>query len=520
MNTQTDVIAELYKRIPKKVLLCFSSGMIFGLLTHFYMLTHKLPNWDDLTNMNRYGTGAEFGRWFLEPIYHLFGKWSIPEVNGVLTILFLSIAACFLLLTLELQTMTSAVLLPLMLMTFPSIACMMSFMFTVHLYAFAIMMCCIGTYLYRKYRFGFIPAVVLFVLSCGMYQSYICFVAGILVFCLLLDLLNGMTFKKVFLNGIKTAITLFVSLLGYMIVSKLAVPTLANYRSINTMGQVDLQRLPRLIMRSYKRILEYFVIEPYSFTSPMMQILNIILCILIGVMIFWIAKETNLFKEIKKGILLFLLSMMIPLALASIYILAPETQDATMLMLFQYCFIYIMVVVLIEKCLIGVSPDKIKQRVNYVLGVSAMVATLLMAYNEYRVTNEAYFRTEIAFDRAYAYYNRIMMKVEEEPGYQYGDELALLGNFYPDLPPVVGYWMDDYKFEDMSGIAMENGLMTEGVRSSFLRIYLGIEIPDIEQERIKAVKESREYKEMPYYPEEGSLRRIDNIWVVRLHEDH
>lgn len=519
MNKEKDIFLVIFRKIPKNVKICFSSGMIIGLLTHFYMLTHKLPNWDDITNMNQYGSGAEYGRWFLETVYHLFGKWSIPEVNGVLTIIFLSVAACFLLLVLDLQTVTSAILIPVTLVTFPGVACIMTYMFTTHLYAFGIMLCCMGAYCFKKYQRGFIPAMILFILSCGIYQSYICLASGILVFCLVLDLLKGDSFKKVMGSGIKTAATLGISLLLYVGVSKILAPFLTNDRGISTMGEIDILRLPRLIMRSYKRILEYFVIKPYSFTSPIMHLLNITVCILIIVMLLWIAREAKVFKEASRTILLLFLTAMIPLALAAIYVLAPETQDATMLMLFQYFFVYMIVVALAERCLSGFSLEKMKMIISQIIGVGAVLVILLVSYNQYRVTNEAYFRMEIAFDRVYSYYTRMIGNIENQPEYQYGDAIAVLGDFYPDLPPIVGYAIDDYKFEDMSGIATEKGLMTSGIRTNFLRIYLGIQIPDIEREQIEEIKASEVYKAMPDYPAEGSLQRIQDIWIIKVHED-
>ena len=39
-----DILAQINKRIPKHTKLCFLSGMIIGLVTHFYMLTNKFYN--------------------------------------------------------------------------------------------------------------------------------------------------------------------------------------------------------------------------------------------------------------------------------------------------------------------------------------------------------------------------------------------------------------------------------------------------------------------------------------------
>lgn len=62
-----DIIKQASGKIPQRIKACFLSGLTFGFLTHMVMLTHKLPNWDDLGNYNAYGSGGEFGRWVMLP---------------------------------------------------------------------------------------------------------------------------------------------------------------------------------------------------------------------------------------------------------------------------------------------------------------------------------------------------------------------------------------------------------------------------------------------------------------------
>ena len=90
-----DIIKEIGERIPKRIKVCFMSGLLFGFLTHMAMLVHKLPNWDDLGNYNAFGSGSEFGRWFIRYLHPLGGTWSNPWINGSITIILLAVAFCF-----------------------------------------------------------------------------------------------------------------------------------------------------------------------------------------------------------------------------------------------------------------------------------------------------------------------------------------------------------------------------------------------------------------------------------------
>ena len=88
---------------------------------------------------------------------------------------------------------------------------------------------------------------------------------------------------------------------------------------------------------------------------------------------------------------------------------------------------------------------------------------------------------DIAYERAYAYYNRIMERIETTEGYQPGDAFALVGEYgLSETPDLLGsYSMDGERFEDLSGVARETGLLTSGVRHNFMKIYIGVEMPDV-----------------------------------------
>ena len=504
-----DMLATVWNKIPQNIWVGLVAGIVSGLATHLYMLMHKLPNWDEINNIWGSGSGDSWGRWFLKYVRPLSGNWSVPAINGLLTIIIISISSCFILLALDLKSKTSSVLIPIMAVTFPGLTSIMTFMFTSNSYAMGILLVCIGAYFVTRFRFGWIFAIVLFTCSMGIYQSYICLAAGILVLGLMLNLMRNQSIQSILKKGVISLITLAVSLLAYLVISKTRT-TLTDSQGISEMGQVSLLQIPRLIMRCYKRIAEYFVLEPFSFVSREMWILNILVCS-IGILLFffflWCNKKV---WEKERIILTIIAGLLVPLAIASIYLLAPNTQDAAMTMLYQYFMIYVAVIALVE-----ISSGKIAMT----LSILAVLLVGLVGYHNYLITNEAYFRMGMAYERVSAYYNRIVMSVEMQPDYEYGEPLLILGNAYPDRYRVAGYDMQDERFDEFSGVATENGMLTEGVRTNFLRIYLGLEIPVVELDEIEDLKEKKEYREMAVYPKKGSIQEIDGIWIVKIYEE-
>jgi hypothetical protein len=199
--------------------------------------------------------------------------------------------------------------------------------------------------------------------------------------------------------------------------------------------------------------------------------------------------------------------------MAFVYFMAPEVTYS-MLMLYAYVLVYIFLLGLLEQCEGICKSKKIAQSVAAI----SVIVLFLVAYQNYLVTNNAYFRMDIAFQRTKAYYERVINRLEETEGYEYGDAVLIAGDFYyVDNPsPIEAVSMDDDLYRDFDGVAMENGMITAGVRNNFVRTYLGIDLPDISYSLQEELKNSTEYEEMPSYPSDGCIEKIQDVWVIKL----
>ena len=523
------MIKELLRKIPPRIRWCFCAGMLSGILIHAYMFTNKLPNWDDINNVGSFGVGSEFGRWFLKYVNPLDGVWSVPWIGGLFAVFFLSLAACMAVAALDIRSLTGAVLVPVMMLSFPSVCSMFTFMFTADCYAVGIFLACMAAWLIRRYRFGFLPGIVLLVLSLGLYQAYLCLALGLLVCGLFLDLLREekpedsreRPEKKVFLAGVKTFLVLLASAVLYNLVARWIFPELDSYNGLSQMGQIDPARLPQLILRAYRWVAEYFILKPYSFVNGFTWALNVICCLLAAASVFaWFWKK-RLWKRPAGALLYLFLAACIPLAMGSIIIMAPDAS-VSMLMLYQYVILYLFLIAVLEQSLRaegGLFGEK--RLFSGVVSLFVTAVLILVGYENFVVTNEAYFRMDIAYERSYAWYNRIMERIEATEGYQPGDPFLLLGEYgLSETPDLLGsYAMDGERFDDLSGVAKETGLLTSGVRHNFMKIYIGVETPEVSEETQEAIRQTQEYREMPAYPAEGCVQKILDVWVVKTCEE-
>ena len=87
IKTLTQMLTEAPMKLTKPERYTLIAALLSGLAAHLYQYTNKLYNYDDLfTNPGGFGTGVEYGRWFLqlmgEWMNEFLGNYSIPLFNG------------------------------------------------------------------------------------------------------------------------------------------------------------------------------------------------------------------------------------------------------------------------------------------------------------------------------------------------------------------------------------------------------------------------------------------------------
>lgn len=518
---EMDILTRYFRKIKAKIWLCLGSGIITGLITHLYILTNKLPNWDDINNLHWYGQVDTVGRWMLDDLGILAGVWSVPALNGMLTILFLSIASCLIVSTLKIENEIGICLVSIIMLTFPSVASLMTFMFTANTYALGVLLGCLGVWLVTQRKYGIVGGIPLFVLTLAVYQSYICLFAGILVFSLVMDLYRKKEIKIILVKGVKYLLSLVIALLSYLWITPKIVGELSDYRGMDSMGQISLYELPHLMGRSYKRIIEYFLFSSKGYITREMALYNRLTVVMLVIVVLYLSWKGKLYRDLKRIALIAILLFLIPLALSGIYVMAPEVTQATTLMLYQYCFVYIVLIGLLE---IVQEIEKNKEEKTYFYRIKSVIIGCLyllifvVGYDNYVLTNNAYFRMEIANKRITSFYERIYTNVEEQVGYKFGDQISLLGDYWPEKNILSSAELGMSDYEDWEGIAMENGLFTSGVRRNFLRTYLGIDYEEVDPEWENNYFVTEEFKQKPSYPAEGSIWKKDGIWVVKIND--
>jgi hypothetical protein len=202
--------------------------------------------------------------------------------------------------------------------------------------------------------------------------------------------------------------------------------------------------------------------------------------------------------------------------------MAPDVAYS-MLMLYPYVFVYVVVLALLERCLTGWRNDisSLKKKLPaYIISIVVVATMFVSCYTDYLLTNRAYLRTDVATERVKAYFNRVISLAESTEGFKQNDSIVILGEFYyKDNPSTVEIDIfDSEDLRELSGVALENGLITSGVRDNFIKTFLGYEVADLSDDEKDEIKDSDEFKAMPIYPENGCVQKINGVWVVKMCE--
>lgn len=506
---KTDGIRLLWKRMGASEKAAMLSALLIGILTHLFMIANKLPNWDDVAVIPTTGLGPYIGRWLGDASAHWFSQWSAPGLNGVMAVVFLAIAAPFIVNLCRIRSVTGAVLVGAALVTFPSIASNMTFMYAAPTYSLSILMMVLSVWCTRRWKFGWALAIPLQVLSMAIYQAYLALEAALFLLVLLLDQVDhaDREVRKSLRNGLQALLVMAGGVACYLLSVKFSGYELVTYRGTNAMQAAGFGTYVEAAARAYHRVLQYFVTAPESFGGGALHAFHVGIVVLSVVLCVLLFCQSGLWKKPGNAILYLIYLALFPLGMGLVYLIAVGEQHASTVMIFAYCMQYVLLIALAERV------DR-KTVVARGLSLLCSFAVLGAVFCNYENINKAYYRTYLSNQRVYAFYNRILTRLEEQEGFSYDQDVMISGDFDPEL--LSQRDIDGALIDDWEGMTRENGLTTEGVRRLYIYQFLGVNLISPDDDTSESIRNSEEYQEMPSYPAAGSIRKISGCWVVKL----
>lgn len=513
-----DCVIKIYSKISSRARKTFVIALLWGIISHIYILTNLIYNHDGVVSMYEDVNALTSGRWFLRYATAMSGHMQTPVVIVLLSLIYIAVLCCVTIEIFDIRSYVHIFLTSGLIVTFPTIVCTFSYLFTADAYFLAAVLAALAVYCTKIFRKGWIAAIFLLAFSMGTYQAYLSYAAGIFVFLVLLMVFDSQTkLADIFKEGIKYVFVLAASVAVYYIILQIMLKwngaVLSDYRGINEMGKYTLAEIPQLLLLTYKEILDfYFKKEAYSYIPNFIVSVNRMVGVLWIILLVWLGTLRKVYQNIEKVILGIAVLIVWPLALNFMQI-TNTTDKPHVLMILSYVLFYIAFIKMADIFAAECGGNKLHT-------ITVMLCNLLcviVLYRAYILTNEGYLRLQLAYESTYSFATRIVYSIENNENYAAGKPVYIGGNFNYTIYPTKREEFND--FWELTGIYADYIVYSNYQLEVFIEDTLNLEYPAPDSASVETIKSSDIYINMPCYPESGSVRDIDGVLVVKLSEE-
>lgn len=486
------------------------SATLWGVAAHGMMLFNKYSYNDDAVAFNGVGTTFKLGRWMLQLLGDLTQKvfggklYSIPLVNGALTILCVAAIVYFLMDGLEIQSKPATVLLCGIMVTFPSVTETLLYMYTAPYYYFASLMGVAGAWLFhRKKSIGTaLVCTVLMACSVGVYQSNIAVCACALLLFMLDDICRSDADWKYFW---KTALCNAAICIGFMAeyllinwaVLKYLGETLWDYQGVSSFGKTSLSNYVYRVLYAYRC---FFC--PDNYMAPFHAKYVYILWGIAAIVIAMLALRKIADQKVQKAWQTGLIIAVYPLAACIIYVMT-DVENVYSRMNFGQAFSFVLLVWLAERFLNAEKLEGIlRKAAMFLMGI---LAVLYIFYS-----NICYLRADVLQSEMISWYTTLITQIRSIEGYTDEAQVVYIGEYNKEDKNMVGVknHFDQLYVEPYKGSLLNNYAWKE-----MMELWCGFspELGDATE-----FEGNAEVAAMPCYPDYGSIRCINGKIVVKF----
>ena len=461
------------------------------------------------------------GRWFLHYASFLNTFTQMPALIGLLSMIFLSLAAAGAVTVLGLKSRALSVFTGGLMADNTFLGYTFLYMFTASPYCLAILLAVLAVYLAK--RGGWLPSLagcLLLALSMGIYQAYAAVAVALSLLTVLRECLTpSASLKGTARLGLRLAGSLALGAALYYGILQifLAVKNLEllDYLGMEQAGSsYPLARLPGLILSAYKQVVVFFFWPggSSSFTTPVMAGLNLaLLALSVGCLIAFAVRRT-LWQELWRPISALVLAALLPLAVGFAQIISPFS-DATPLMKYAYVGVYLAALLAADLGLEALARPRGEAVVSWAL---ALCLSGLLLYGA-NINNLLYTASDQAHRATLSYATRLLTRIESCPGYTGEEEILIIGSFPTDR---IYAQVESYALVDHYSVPRDTAAPLNKHIYYYLSDWLNVPVQEPDEETMLAVSQTEEFQAMPLYPADGSVQLLDGRVVVKIQEEY
>lgn len=491
----------------------FVSSFLVGLTAHLYMLTNKLPNYDDIVCLTGGGVSLSGGRWMFglmrQFVSKVMGDYSLPWLYGLLSIILISLSVALIIDFLQIRNRFYSFLVAAVVISYPAFVSTLFFMFLSIYYSIGIFMGTVSVWCTYKFRNGWLYAVPLLACTTGVYQAYMPYVCALFVLIILKNILcaEENIVKKIFLAA---RVVVLGSAL-YMIFLKLSLVLtgreLISYQGLDKIGSINIKTLPLRIRDAYSNFFglmykDVYGLNPYMLNKGMVFISILIVCI---VLISWLRKQ---YIEKRYDLCTWMICFIVifPLAANGILILVPsEASVYTLMMWGSVCTLILPILVVFWGWIESNRGNIYKFFIEWLFSFVFIIIIVCQCQN----ANVQYLALDLQYKQAHSYYTVLVTQIKSLDGFSQAMPVVFIGDRFNDET----YYTNDHV---LGGGGGRQGSLIGVNTIEFLKVYLGFD-PFIPEDNSKWI-DNQNVKMMPCYPDAGSVKIVDNAIVIKLQD--
>lgn len=487
-----------------------------GMAIHLFSLTNVLHNYDNVAAQpGGYGTGVTSGRWALTLIGELvkkaWGNYNLPYFNGALLVLFLALSAGILFSVFQMKSWKTGLMAGLLLMSFPAAVSIMFFKFCAGYYGLAVFLSVLAPWFIEKWKYGIFPAAACIAVALGIYQAYLPLTISLMILLLIRKALEKETgFVPLFKKGVYDCCTLILGLVFYYIGLKACLSyyglALSGYQGISEMGQIHLNQLPAMVWNAMTTFVKLPVAD-YCAIAPtgILKMGYFLLGILCMAWILWLIAV----KKIKMGNvwMLIILGALFTVGVNFIMIMCPNSEIYTLMVL---PFVVILFVPLV---LSDISETEAGSRKLYpLLKRTVYLILAVMLCNYVYLANVNYTAMYYTTCQTENYVNSMVAQIRMTEGFDTSKKWAFIGRNIKD--PLRRNPWENIPFYGGN----KKSYLNYYSREDWIENYVGYRMPLADGDTISELQNLEEVKNMPCWPDNGSVKTVGENIVIKLQE--
>lgn len=279
---------------------------------------------------------------------------------------------------------------------------------------------------------------------------------------------------------------------------------LSGYQGISEMGQIHLTQLPAMIWNTVKTfvklpIVDYCAIAPTGVLKIGYLFLGILCVILILQLVVRQKKKTG------NLLMLLILGGLFPVGVNFIMIMCPNSTIYT-LMVFSF-----VVILFVPLVLLDMSESEVDGRKRHLLLKRAIYFILaVMLCNYVYLANVNYMAMYYTTCQTENYVDSMITQIRMTEGFDTSKKWAFIGRTIKD--PLIRNPWENIPFYGGNGKSYLNSYS----REAWIENYVGYRIPLADGETITELQGLEEVKNMPCWPNNGSVKTVGENIVIKL----